>query len=204
DFRQDLAAYLSGHLGAGLTRGDLAPWCALFLAHHRGVEASRLNAANAEARLAKLRFPARACAFVTATVRDVWRFPALPDRPSLDDADSRRALYRYFQVTADAGVMTALLSLAKTLVNTAEPLSMEAWHAHLLRLRAVLIAYFRRRDEIVDPAPLLTGTDLLQIGFPQGPELGEALASLREAQAAGEVQTEAEARAWISFTSPRR
>ncbi|MBN1247619.1 MAG: CCA tRNA nucleotidyltransferase, partial [Anaerolineae bacterium] len=29
DFRQDLAAYLSGHLGAGLTRGDLAPWCAL-------------------------------------------------------------------------------------------------------------------------------------------------------------------------------
>jgi len=50
--------------------------------------------------------------------------------------------------------------------------------------------------ELVRPSKLLTGHDLLGLGYPAGPQLGKILASVEEAQLNGELRDRAEA---ISF-----
>ena len=60
----------------------------------------------------------------------------------------------------------------------------------------LLDAFFNRHAEVVSPAPLLRGGDLVaEIGAPPGAWLGELLRALAEAQAAGEVRTRDEATA---------
>jgi poly(A) polymerase len=76
----------------------------------------------------------------------------------------------------------------------------------------VISAYLRQHDTVIAPAPLLSGSDLLQ-GFQlePGPQIGQILQSLREEQAAGTVSTQEEARAFVreglqanAFRTPRR
>jgi poly(A) polymerase len=59
----------------------------------------------------------------------------------------------------------------------------------------------RRRKEIgeeaVKPPRLLTGNDLIAMGFEPGPRIGEALRALETAQLEGEVATREDALAWI-------
>ena len=63
---------------------------------------------------------------------------------------------------------------------------------------ASLVAFCEERlaawaDEEVLPPPLLTGRDLLALGFRQGPRIGEALRWVRDLQLEGRVETQAEA-----------
>jgi poly(A) polymerase len=58
----------------------------------------------------------------------------------------------------------------------------------------------RRRAELaaeVKPPRLLTGRDLIAMGFDPGPRLGETLRALETAQLEGEVTTRDEAVAWV-------
>lgn len=48
------------------------------------------------------------------------------------------------------------------------------------------------------PSRLLTGNDLIAMGIPQGPQIGELLQELEDAQLEGRVTTEAQARALIA------
>ncbi len=47
--------------------------------------------------------------------------------------------------------------------------------------------------------PLLTGQDLMSLGMPPGPRMGELLAELREKQLQDELKTSEEARAWAEL-----
>jgi poly(A) polymerase len=51
--------------------------------------------------------------------------------------------------------------------------------------------------EVVRPARLLTGTDLLKMGFVAGPDLGRILAAVEEAQLNGELSTVEEAKSFV-------
>ena len=56
----------------------------------------------------------------------------------------------------------------------------------------------RRRDmppEEAEPEPLITGHDLIEMGFEPGPLFGEVLGGVRDAQLDGEIETPEEARA---------
>jgi len=59
----------------------------------------------------------------------------------------------------------------------------------------------RRREEIgaeaVKPPRLLTGHDLIAMGFEPGPRIGEVLRALETAQLEGEVVTREDALAWV-------
>jgi poly(A) polymerase len=58
----------------------------------------------------------------------------------------------------------------------------------------------RRRAELaadVKPPRLLTGRDLIAMGFEAGPELGQSLRALETAQLEGEVRTREEAEDWV-------
>jgi poly(A) polymerase len=209
-FDTHLSRYVATPLDAGLTRRDLAMWCPLFLSARdvdvdeptasRNTTAGRsCIAARAERQLTALRFSSRAQTFVVRTLQEMGRFAALCDRMQLDNLDAhRRELHRYFRATAEAGVLSALLCSAEQQIDrTKETTSSTTWAVTLNTLHAVLTAYFHLYDEIVDPRPLLNGTDLLRMGFAQGPALGSALVRLREAQAAGEINTVTEAQDWV-------
>jgi poly(A) polymerase len=60
----------------------------------------------------------------------------------------------------------------------------------------------RRRQEIgaeaVKPPRLLTGNDLIAMGFVPGPRIGETLRALETAQLEGEVTTREQATAWVA------
>ena len=51
--------------------------------------------------------------------------------------------------------------------------------------------------EKLNPAPLLTGSDLKNLGFQPGPQFSKLLTSLRDSQLDGEVTTRAQAVAWV-------
>ena len=107
---------------------------------------------------------------------------------------TRRAVYRFFRATGSAGVEVALLSVADHLSTWGPNLQADRWARRLEVVRLLLGHYFERREEVIAPAPLVTGEDLMaELGLEQGPQVGRLLETIREAQAAGEVHTREEA-----------
>lgn len=107
---------------------------------------------------------------------------------------SRRAIYRFFKDTGQAGVDICLLSLADLRGTYGAGLPQDAWEAELKTCRALLEAYWEKSAEVVTPPRLLTGRELIhQFHLEPGPIIGRLLDAIREAQAAGEVQGREEA-----------
>ena len=101
---------------------------------------------------------------------------------------SRRAVYRFFRDTGEAGVDICLLSLADTLATYGPALPQDVWSGQLDVVRTLLEAYWEQKDERISPPPLLTGHDLIEmLKYQPGPGIGKMLDALREAQAAGEI-----------------
>jgi tRNA nucleotidyltransferase/poly(A) polymerase len=119
-----------------------------------------------------------------------------------DETPSRRAIYRFFRDTGDAGVEVCLLSLADQLGRSGAALPESFLRGHLASLRSFLEAYYERAAEIVAPPPLLSGEDLIRtLGLKPGPKIGGLLAALGEAQAAGEVSTREQALEFVKMNS---
>ncbi len=121
-------------------------------------------------------------------------------RPSLlaeEPQVTGRAIYRYFRDAGEVGVETVLLALADHLATWGPNLQPERWTRRLDLAARLLEAYFWRRGEAVAPPRLVGGEDLLALGVPQGPRIGELLEALQEAQAEGMVTTREEALAWL-------
>ncbi|MGH2582935.1 MAG: HD domain-containing protein [Anaerolineales bacterium] len=110
------------------------------------------------------------------------------------EAPMRRAIYRFFRATGEAGVDICLLSLADFLGKFAGEIPGEELKRHLETLRLLLEPYYERHDAEVDPKPFLTGDDLMsEFDLTPGPRVGALLAELHEAQAAGEIASRAAA-----------
>lgn len=58
------------------------------------------------------------------------------------------------------------------------------------------------KEDLIAPVPLLRGEDLLQLGYAQGPRLGEILKEVKERQIAGELKDKEEALKFIHETYP--
>jgi len=57
--------------------------------------------------------------------------------------------------------------------------------------------------EVVRPVPLLTGYDLIELGYAPGPLFREILQALRDAQLEGRLGTQEDALAWVKQRFPR-
>jgi hypothetical protein len=91
-------------------------------------------------------------------------------------------------------VDVVLLSLADHLATWGPNLQERRWARRLEVAETLLAHCFERYEETVAPPPLVTGRDLLaELELAPGPRVGRLLETLREAQAAGEVQTRDEA-----------
>jgi tRNA nucleotidyltransferase/poly(A) polymerase len=111
-----------------------------------------------------------------------------------EEPPDRRAIYRFFQATGEHGIAVCLHSVADLMGKYGPELPRDELEARLDVLRALLEAYYEHHDKIVAPAPLLDGSELMEaLQLAPGAKVGEILAVIREAQAAGEVNTREEA-----------
>jgi len=143
--------------------------------------------------LERLRLSGREVKLVEAMVRHHLR----PTQMGQDALPSRRAIYRYFRDTGEAGIDILFLSLADHLATRGPHLNLAQWGEHAQIVEYVLAQRFQE-ESLVTPAKLVDGHDLINIfGMRPGPELGQLLEAVREAQAAGEVATRDEALAYV-------
>jgi hypothetical protein len=140
--------------------------------------------------LQRLRFSRAEAQLVKAIVCNHMR----PLTLASQDRISARAVYRFFRDTGDAGVDVLLLALADHLATHAVQTRGSGWQP-LVDLVTRMLTYYWGRD--LGPAqapPLVDGHDLLQdFGLEPGPQVGELLEAVREAQAIGKVRTREEA-----------
>lgn len=146
--------------------------------HHAGADiATRL--------MRRLRFPSREIDHVRAMIDAHLR----PLQMAQAGAPTRKAVYRFFRDTENAGVDTLFLSLADHLATAGPRVRLDGWRRHVALVNYVL----RLRLEepaVVSPSRLVGGDDLMaELGVAPGPLLGELLEAVREAQASGEIAT---------------
>jgi putative nucleotidyltransferase with HDIG domain len=111
---------------------------------------------------------------------------------------TRRAVYRFFRDTGDAGVDTLLLCLADHLATWWSNLRMARWQRQVEFVASMLADYYERYQKVISPPKLINGHDLMEeFGLEEGPRIGELLEAVREAQVEGEVRTKEEALALV-------
>ncbi len=136
----------------------------------------------------------RALRFNNAEVERVRAIIANHMRPQqLADAESgvtRRAAYRYFRDTQEAGVDVLLLALADHIATHGPDVQRERWERRIIAASKLLTEYWVRLAKDVAPPPLISGDDLMaELDLSPGKHIGELLEAIREAQAAGEIAT---------------
>ncbi|NQU42244.1 CCA tRNA nucleotidyltransferase [bacterium] len=67
---------------------------------------------------------------------------------------------------------------------------------------AKLEEFLREADKPGLPLPLITGHDLIAVGYPPGPRMGEILGAVREKQLDGELHSLDQALEWVKETFP--
>jgi putative nucleotidyltransferase with HDIG domain len=103
---------------------------------------------------------------------------------------SRKAIYRFFRDSGKAGIDLILLALADLRATRAHALTIEMWTVHLDVARILLENYYERPEEVISPPRLLDGNILIkELGIKPGPVVGQLLESIRENQAAGNIET---------------
>jgi len=206
-FRSDLRLHLSIPLAVGRTRRDLMSWAAV--AHDWGKPAKRTvedsgrvrffdhdhwGALVAQARLGALRMSADEIAYV-ARLADLHMRPG---ELAHEYPFSRRAEYRFFREAEGTGPDVALLGLADHLATYAPAPDRIGWERRCQTTRVLLEAFFWERTKRVNPTPLLNGWQVMHaLGLEPGPEVGEWIEAILEAQATGAIHTEADAMAWL-------
>jgi len=193
--RQGTWEYASGEVLAA------APWSEM-LAKHFDLEVSSGSTRRLLVKLAALlhdiaKPQAKAIAKEAKLVEVMVRYHLRPGQMSHDGLPSRRAIYRYFRDTGEAGIDILFLSLADHLATKGPHLKPDHWQKHTQIVEYVLSQRFEQ-ESLVIPPKLVDGHDLINIfGMSPGPEIGEVLEAVREAQASGELATKQEALSYI-------
>lgn len=147
--------------------------------------------------MARFRFSSQAADFIERIVAHHMR----PLLLSIEKKIGRKAIYRLFRDTSgptyQAGVAMTLHSLADHRATYLLGQGQAEEQALLNVIRQLITAYFEQRDQVIDPPPLLSGHDLIALGLAEGPQLGQLLQALKEAQAAGQITDKTAALAFI-------
>lgn len=107
---------------------------------------------------------------------------------------SRRAVYRFFRDTQAAGVDICLLSLADLQATHEQTLQQDTWAVYLDLVRTLMENWWERPEDSVAPRPVIDGRALMErFELKPGPQIGELLEAVREAQATGAVDDAADA-----------
>ncbi len=201
----DLRGYFGEEIVPGTPRRALLKLCGLLhdigKPETKSIEAGGrmrfFGHSDAGARIAgglmrRLRFSSREVAMVEAMI-DAHLRPVQLGADAKGGRPSKRAIYRFFRDTADAGIETLFLSLADHLATVGPNVSLEGFRWHVALTAHIL--HVRFDDETtLSPPRLVDGDDLMAaLGIGPGAVIGELLEAVREGQAAGEIQTREQA-----------
>ena len=107
---------------------------------------------------------------------------------------SRKAIYRFFRDSGEAGIDLVLLGLADLRGTQGPALKQDTWIAALDIARILLENYWERPQETVAPPRLLDGNELMkELNIQPGRIVGQLLETIREGQATGKISTREEA-----------
>jgi poly(A) polymerase len=149
----------------------------------------REGAGMAAALMKRLRFSNREIEMVRLMTEHHMR----PGFLARDETPTRRAVYRYFRDTGDVGIDTLFLALADHLAARGPTLDPDEWRRDTGTTQHMLSEWFEERATVAPPK-IVDGHMLMdKLGLPPGPKIGELLESVREAQAAGEIESADEA-----------
>jgi putative nucleotidyltransferase with HDIG domain len=144
--------------------------------------------------LRRLRFGGKEADVAKTIVANHMRPPLLAEQQVV----TTRAVYRFFRDTGDAGVDTLLFYLADHLATWGPNLQMARWRRRVEFVASMLGDYYERHHRVISPPKLINGHDLMEeFGLEEGPQIGELLEAVREAQAEGEVNTKGESLALV-------
>jgi poly(A) polymerase len=160
----------------------------------RFVDHERKGEQLAEERARALRLSNDEIARLTTIVRHHMRPHWLNTAAKL----TPRAVYRFWRDTNRAGVDICLLAMADYLATYGVTLETQNWTRYLSTIRTLLEGYFLHHESAIAPPPLVTGKELLaHFGLQSGPQVGELLEHIREAQIDGEITSHEEALNWV-------
>jgi len=112
----------------------------------------------------------------------------------LDDKPDKLSIHRFWHQLGEAGISVCLFSLADYLGTVGIRIDQDVWIKLLEKVRLLLDAYYVHYDEIVAPSPVIDGNDLMQaLDLSPGKVIGTLLDAIREAQAVGDVLSQADA-----------
>jgi poly(A) polymerase len=152
------------------------------------------GAAAAAAIMERLRFSHREIQLVALLIKYHLR----PTQMAHEGTPTHRAIYRYFRDTAEEGIDLLFLSLADHLAARGPALDRRQWREHARITDYVLKSHFEEPG-LSRPPKLIDGHDIIKAyGLVPGPQIGELLEALKEAQAAGEVTDRQEALKFIA------
>jgi len=107
---------------------------------------------------------------------------------------TRRAMYRFFKDLGDDGPACLLTWWADRMATRGPKSRLDQVDQQRAKLEELLSAYFFRAQEVVKPPRLLGGNQLMAaLGLRPGPQVGELLALIEEAQAEGRITSAEEA-----------
>jgi poly(A) polymerase len=126
---------------------------------------------------------------ITKIIANHMRFHFFTSRLEGNNQEpSRKAIYRFFRDTREAGVDVVLLGLADLRGTQGPTLSQETWTAALEVARILLENYWEKPHETVTPPRLMDGNELmLELGLKPGRVIGQLLEAIREGQATGKI-----------------
>jgi tRNA nucleotidyltransferase/poly(A) polymerase len=105
-----------------------------------------------------------------------------------------RAIYRFFRDMGEAGIDVLFHALADHRATFGPDVEDEGWAQLVMLAERMMGDYWERQPERVKPPSLVDGHDLLrEFGLRPGPQIGELLEAVREAQVSGEVHSHQEA-----------
>lgn len=132
------------------------------------------------------------------TLKTIVRHHMRPHWLNMNPPLTTRAVYRFWRAVGPAGVDICLLAMADYLATYGTQLDARMWTGYLENIQTLLERYFLQRETAITPPALINGQDLLELFRLQpGPQIGNILEQIREAQAAGEITTKQEALDWV-------
>ncbi|MCX6004394.1 MAG: HD domain-containing protein [Chloroflexi bacterium] len=150
---------------------------------------TREGAIMATAMMERLRFSTREIRYVEKLVYHHLH----PVQMSDGGLPSSRAIYRYFRDTEGAGMDVIYLALADYLAVAGPRVDEDEWRRHIELVKYIISVHEKQENEIL-PVRLIDGNDIIaEFKLHPGKQIGQLLAMIREAQAAGEISTREEA-----------
>jgi poly(A) polymerase len=128
-------------------------------------------------------------------IKNHMRFHFFTNRLEGDKEEpSRKAIYRFFRDSGEAGIDLVLLGLADLRGTCGASISQETWMAALEVAKILLENYWEKPQETVAPPRLLDGNDLMhELNLEPGRIIGQLLEAIREGQATGKINTREDA-----------